>query len=85
MDFDEDRIYYSYQNLQSQTDPNNEDTTDQNGINNANIIDDDGEVDLRAVRRHFREFLRKLSNRAFFPLSSQKLLLYFNFNFLKFI
>ena len=62
MDFDEDRIYYSHQNLVA-----------NNAAGGANahggeadqpppeaMLDlEDGAVDLGAVRRHFREFLRE--------------------------
>lgn len=54
MDYDEDRIYLSYQNLQS----NN--GTDNDNLHRSN--DDDIEsdnVNLHAVKRHFREFLRE--------------------------
>lgn len=50
MDYDEDRIYYSYQNLQ----------TDKGRRKDASAEDEDvetDEVNLQAVRRHFREFL----------------------------
>ena len=50
MDFDETRLYYSHQQLQrprQETDPD------------EGIPEDDDAVDLQAVRRHFREFLRK--------------------------
>ncbi len=61
MDFDEDRIFFSHQNLQQPNDPNHPD--------NAAADDFDGqleEADARAVnadalRRHFREFLREFS------------------------
>jgi hypothetical protein len=52
MDYDEDRIYYSYQNLQ----------TDTGRTNDATAEDEDVETDavnLQAVKRHFREFLRE--------------------------
>jgi hypothetical protein len=62
MDFDEDRIYYSHQNLQ-QKQPGE----DGNGGGLDNNLDDDqldleagSTPDLRAVKRHCREFLRKL-------------------------
>jgi hypothetical protein len=52
MDFDETRLYYSHQQLQRQDAPQ-----DGEGENNVDAQDD--QVDLKAVRRHFREFLRK--------------------------
>jgi hypothetical protein len=55
MDFDETRLYYSHQRLQRQDAPQ-----DGEGENNAADADDD-QVELKAVRRHFREFLRKLN------------------------
>eukprot|EP00934_Nitzschia_sp_Nitz4_P004673 Nitzschia sp. Nitz4//scaffold41_size133979//5474//8075//NITZ4_003325-RA/size133979-processed-gene-0.235-mRNA-1//-1//CDS//3329551404//4663//frame0 len=48
MDFDETRLYYSHQQLQRRQDEPEE---------NDDPFDDD-EVDLDAVQRHFREFLR---------------------------
>lgn len=54
MDYDEDRIYLSYQNLQSTND-----NGDDNGpLPTGDDIDSD-DVNLHAVKRHFREFLRK--------------------------
>jgi len=50
MDFDEDRLYYSHQALQQER-PEGE-----NPAQNNNSADDN--VNLTAVRRHFREFLR---------------------------
>jgi len=54
MDYDEERIYYSYQNLQS-TNPSR--STDQSRRAVSDELDED-DVDLYAVKRHFREFLR---------------------------
>lgn len=55
MDFDETRLYYSHQDLQI----DNEDDHDETRQGNRPVDDDDdGNVDLQAVRRHFREFLR---------------------------
>ena len=53
MDFDENRLYFSHQQLQRQ------DERDENGDDNEVVEKDDTDVDLKAVRRHFREFLRK--------------------------
>lgn len=50
MDFDETRLYFSHQQLQKQAE-------DQN-IEDEQQYDDEDAVDLDAVRRHFREFLR---------------------------
>jgi hypothetical protein len=52
MDFDEARLYYSHQQLQVQ---NGNDGSGEDIEENA----DESAVDLKAVRRHFREFLRK--------------------------
>lgn len=50
MDFDETRLYYSHQALR-RTDTNGEADEDEN----------EDVVQTNAVRRHFREFLRKLT------------------------
>ena len=50
MDFDEARLYYSHQQLQTQR--RDEQRDDR-------IAEEETSVDLKAVRRHFREFLRK--------------------------
>ena len=50
MDFDETRLYFSHQQLQRQNEENDEE---------GEPMDDEDAVDLKAVRRHFREFLRK--------------------------
>ena len=52
MDFDETRLYYSHQQLQRKS--GNPDEGDE-AVENA----DEESVDLKAVRRHFREFLRE--------------------------
>lgn len=57
MDFDETRLYYSHQQLQTQ---NGDEGQDE--IN----LEDESAVDLNAVRRHFREFLRKFQLQKFF-------------------
>jgi hypothetical protein len=53
MDFDETRLYYSHQQLQrpQQHENDNEEPA---------MEEDEDAVDLKAVRRHFREFLSKL-------------------------
>ena len=61
MDFDEDRIYYSHQNLAASSAGNanaNGGEADQPPPE-AMLDLEDGAVDLGAVRRHFREFLRE--------------------------
>jgi hypothetical protein len=64
MDFDETRLYYSHQQLQQQsggTGENGDNEEDGDAENAAGVTfnEDDSRVDLQAVRRHFREFLRK--------------------------
>ena len=65
MDFDEDRIYYSHQNLAAGPNANNNGADGQQqrppGHAEAMLDLEDGAVDLGAVRRHFREFLRELN------------------------
>lgn len=56
MDFDENRLYYSHQQLQRQ--PSNEFDEQPNDDVDATVEDDDN-VDLDSCRRHFREFLSK--------------------------
>lgn len=51
MDFDETRLYYSHQQLQR--------PQQQNDADAAEVHEDEDAVDLKAVRRHFREFLSK--------------------------
>lgn len=53
MDFDESRLYFSHQQLQTRSDDagQEEQPTDVN--------QEESDVDIKAVRRHFREFLRK--------------------------
>jgi hypothetical protein len=64
MDFDETRLYYSHQDLQADNDDDGNDRDEgrenRRGRANAAAGDDDEDdgVDLHAVRRHFREFLR---------------------------
>jgi hypothetical protein len=58
MDFDETRLYYSHQQLQrNQLGGDNAEQADADNDQTDN--DNDNSVDLKAVRRHFREFLRK--------------------------
>jgi len=60
MDFDEDRIYYSHQNLAAQRNDGANINAPDGAAGQAQAMLDleDGDVDLGAVRRHFREFLR---------------------------
>lgn len=57
MDFDENRLYYSQQQLQRQP----EEGAQHENEDGRSDLDDSmgGSIDLKAVRRHFREFLRK--------------------------
>jgi hypothetical protein len=62
MDFDETRLYYTHQQLQRNPQGQNNNNGDEDEIANNN--DDSGEgsadnVNLDAVRRHFKEFLSK--------------------------
>ena len=54
MDFDETRLYYSHQQLQTRNEPEDEEEQQPDTVQ-----DDESRVDLKAVRRHFREFLRE--------------------------
>ena len=56
MDFDENRLYYSHQQLQRQPEEvlHHENEDGRSNLNNS--MGDS--IDLKAVRRHFREFLR---------------------------
>lgn len=59
MDFDADRIYYSHQNLHQQQDGDGRIEQQQRG--NSRLEDEEERaVNSDALRRHFREFLRKL-------------------------
>ena len=61
MDFDETRLYYSHQQLQRQRNnnhSNNHGDGDDPEDGKEDFHDDDDDVDMNAVRRHFREFLR---------------------------
>lgn len=51
MDFDQTRLYYSHQQLQPTREAADEEPDD--------VFDDEVDVDLEAVQRHFREFLRE--------------------------
>lgn len=65
-DFDEEtQLYYSHQQLQQQ--PGGDNADDDEANNDAALraavssgdAEEDAPVDLQAVRRHFREFLRE--------------------------
>jgi len=57
MDFDEERIYYSHQNLQQEGDGGLENDNDQLG--DLDIDDEDDRFSAKMIRRHFKEFLSK--------------------------
>ena len=63
MDFDETRLYYSHQQLQQQQQPNGDEAGNDAVLRaesgRGGDFEEDTAVDLQAVRRHFREFLRK--------------------------
>ena len=59
MDFDETRLYYSHQQLQTQNGDEGQDELN---------LEDESSVDLKAVRRHFREFLRKFQTYKVFHI-----------------
>ena len=66
MDFDEDRIYYSHQNLAANSAGNGNNNGEADQPPPEAMLDlEDGAVDLGAVRRHFREFLREFGMDAF--------------------
>ena len=62
MDFDETRLYYTHQQLQRNPQGQNNNNNNGDEGETANNNDDAGEgsadnVNLDAVRRHFKEFL----------------------------
>lgn len=63
MDFDETRLYYSHQQLQQQQpaagDEDANDSALRAAVSGSGDAEEDTPVDLQAVRRHFREFLRE--------------------------
>ena len=62
MDFDETRLYYSHQQLQSTT---AEEENEQQQQQAAQTVSQEEEgINLEACRRHFREFLRKFQTRG---------------------
>jgi hypothetical protein len=58
MDFDEDRIYYSHQNLHQPTSSSEQQQSNNDTTINNNNQDDTPMADTTALRRHYREFLR---------------------------
>ena len=59
MDFDLSNLYYSRQQLQREPSAEDDDGL-HNGEEEEDVTDGLSEKELDAVRRHFREFLRKL-------------------------
>ena len=62
MDFDDDRIYYSHQNLQQQPETRGAgDDGNAGTVHHDNVVDREEEAErnmsMDALRRHFREFL----------------------------
>ena len=55
MDFDEDRIYYSHQNLHQ---PTNEPPNNDPANSTTDTPDEERPIETSALRRHYREFLR---------------------------
>ena len=56
MDFDETRLYFSHQQLQTTAADNDNDGQQANAVSQEQEEED---INLEACRRHFREFLRK--------------------------
>ena len=56
MDFDETRLYYSHQQLQTTAENDEEQQQQANAVSQEQEEED---INLDACRRHFREFLRK--------------------------
>lgn len=72
MDFDEERIYYSHQNLQQQKDGDLEDAG-RDDLGHLDVDGEDNRVDSKTIRRHFKEFLREcLSSFLFVPIFSRQ-------------
>lgn len=62
MDFDEDRMYFSRQNLRGNNNTNDDEDDNGDGAaaqSNGNLQSDE-KVEQKVIRRHFREFLREL-------------------------
>lgn len=66
MDFDESRLYFSHQQLTGSNEEREENPVEQ---------EVSASIDLQAVRRHFREFLRMYFLPASFKLSLQQVFL----------
>ena len=62
MDFDETRLYYTYQQLQRDNDANEDNANAEESQQDDSGREGENKVNLDAVRRHFREFLRKYWN-----------------------
>jgi hypothetical protein len=61
MDFEETRLYYSHQQLHQPLNNGGDGETTANAPAGPRPVDeenDDSQVPVQAVRRHFREFLR---------------------------
>lgn len=61
MDFDEDRIFFSHQNLQQQNEPTETEIATANDVDGPFEEGDLSAVNTDALRRHFREFLREFA------------------------
>ncbi len=59
MNFDEQRIYYSYQNLQQRPQDSEEAADEEVLLREPTNLLDGNYADLQAVKRHCREFLSK--------------------------
>ena len=59
MDFDETRLYYTHQQLQRSTEDQNDDEGARTNAGDPGVNSADN-VNLDAVRRHFKEFLSRL-------------------------
>jgi hypothetical protein len=62
MNFDEQRIYYSYQNLQQQPRDSEEAADEEVFLKEPTNLLDGNYADLQAVKRHCREFLSKCNS-----------------------
>lgn len=57
MDFDETRLYYSHQQLQTVAEDDNDEQQQQAGPQAQGVAQEEEDINLPACRRHFREFL----------------------------